>query len=157
VRHLPRSSRAAWPLPLWLYPALQLDTAQNTDLEEEGDDLSAPPGEQQGGPKRATRVDDASRDGGLLVVRLENLFSWSEHVDLDRWSDDSQDPDAARVAEDLDQFGIDVGDIVLIVPVGFALVFIRYLEIFYRLFTHRQVGLGLADEAGEASKLAGGQ
>ena len=58
-------------------------------------------------------------------------------------------------AEDLDQFGIDVGDIVVIVPIGFALVLIRYLEIFYRIFTHRQVGLGLADEAGEASKLAG--
>ncbi|WP_426103153.1 nitric oxide reductase activation protein NorD [Pseudomonas sp. PSPC3-3] len=106
VRHLPRSARAAWPLPLWLYPALQLDTPQSTDVEEEGDDLSAPSGEQQGGPKRATRVDDASRDGGLLVVRLENLFSWSEHVDLDRWSDDSQDPDAARVAEDLDQLSL---------------------------------------------------
>ena len=58
-------------------------------------------------------------------------------------------------AEDLDQYGVDVGDIVIIVPIGFALVFIRYLEIFYRIFTHRQVGLGLADEAGEASKLAG--
>jgi len=58
-------------------------------------------------------------------------------------------------AEDLDQYGVNVGDIVIIVPIGFALVFIRYLEIFYRLFTHRQVGLGLADEAGEASKLAG--
>lgn len=58
-------------------------------------------------------------------------------------------------AEDLDQFGIEVGYIVVIVPIGFALVCIRYLEIFYRLFTRRQVGLGLADEAGEASKLAG--
>ncbi|WP_248803024.1 TRAP transporter small permease [Pseudomonas sp. MWU13-2100] len=57
-------------------------------------------------------------------------------------------------AEDLDQYGIKVGYIVLIVPVGFALVLIRYLEIFYRIFTRRQVGLGLADEAGEASKLA---
>ncbi len=36
-------------------------------------------------------------------MRLENLFSWTEHVDLDRWADDSEDPDAARVAEDLDQ------------------------------------------------------
>jgi nitric oxide reductase NorD protein len=36
-------------------------------------------------------------------VRLENLFSWTEHVDLDRWSDDSEDPDAARVADDLDE------------------------------------------------------
>jgi len=63
---------------------------------------------------------------------------------------------AARIgAEDLDHFGLEVGHIALIVPIGFPLVLIRYLEIFYRLFTHRQVGLGLADEAGEASKLAG--
>lgn len=106
VRHLPRSERAAWPLPLWLYPPLHLDTPQALDLEDDTDDLATPSGEQQGAPKRASRVDDHSRDGGLLVVRLENLFSWSEHVDLDRWADDSEDPDAARVAEDLDQLSL---------------------------------------------------
>jgi nitric oxide reductase NorD protein len=106
VRHLPRSERAAWPLPLWLYPPLHLDTPQALDLEDDADDLATPSGEQQGAPKRASRVDDHSRDGGLLVVRLENLFSWSEHVDLDRWADDSEDPDAARVAEDLDQLSL---------------------------------------------------
>lgn len=58
-------------------------------------------------------------------------------------------------AEDLDRFGIRISHIVMIVPIGFALVLIRYLEIFYRILTRRQVGLGLADEAGEASKLAG--
>ncbi|MGV8920011.1 MAG: TRAP transporter small permease [Pseudomonas sp.] len=57
-------------------------------------------------------------------------------------------------AEDLDQFGIEIGFIAVIVPIGFGLVFIRYLEIFWRIFTHRQMGLGLADEAAEASKLA---
>ncbi|MBY8950093.1 nitric oxide reductase activation protein NorD [Pseudomonas sp. SH10-3B] len=106
VRHLPRSERAAWPLPLWLYPPLHLDTPQALDLEDDADDLATPAGEQQGAPKRASRVDDHSRDGGLLVVRLENLFSWTEHVDLDRWADDSEDPDAARVAEDLDQLSL---------------------------------------------------
>ncbi|WP_431702859.1 nitric oxide reductase activation protein NorD [Pseudomonas sp. BR20] len=106
VRHLPRSERAAWPLPLWLYPPLHLDTPQAVDLEDDADDLATPSGEQHGGPKRASRVDDHSRDGGLLVVRLENLFSWTEHVDLDRWADDSEDPDAARVAEDLDQLSL---------------------------------------------------
>jgi nitric oxide reductase NorD protein len=106
VRHLPRSERAAWPLPLWLYPPLHLDTPQALDLEDDSDDLATPSGEQQGAPKRARRVDDHSRDGGLLVVRLENLFSWTEHVDLDRWADDSEDPDAARVAEDLDQLSL---------------------------------------------------
>lgn len=57
-------------------------------------------------------------------------------------------------AEDLDRYGIKIGHIALIVPFGFALVIVRYLEILYRLFTHRQYGLGLADEAAEASKLA---
>ncbi|KAA8562176.1 hypothetical protein FX985_02242 [Pseudomonas extremaustralis] len=106
VRQLPRSERAAWPLPLWLYPPLHLDTPQTVGLDDEGDDLATPAGEQQGAPKRASRVDDHSRDGGLLVVRLENLFSWSEHVDLDRWAAESEDPDAARVAEDLDELSL---------------------------------------------------
>ena len=57
-------------------------------------------------------------------------------------------------AEDLDRYGIKIGHIAIIVPFGFALIILRYLEILYRIFTHRQTGLGLADEAAEASKLA---
>jgi len=41
----------------------------------------------------------------------------------------------------------------LIVPVGFALVFIRFAEIFVRILLHRQTGLGLADEAADVMKL----
>ena len=104
VEDFPRSERAAWPLPLWLYPPQHLASPLAADLGDESEAfLTTPPGEQQGGRKRATRIDDNSRDGGLLVVRLENLFSWTEHVDLDRWADDSEDPDAARVADDLDE------------------------------------------------------
>ncbi|WP_341520340.1 VWA domain-containing protein [Pseudomonas sp. G.S.17] len=104
VEHFPRSERAAWPLPLWLYPAQHLASPLAADLGYESEEfLTTPPGEQQGGRKRAKRIDDSSRDGGLLVIRLESLFSWTEHVDLDRWSDDSEDPDAARVADDLDE------------------------------------------------------
>ena len=57
-------------------------------------------------------------------------------------------------AEDLDRYGIKIGHIAMIVPFGFALIILRYLEIMYRIYTHRQTGLGLADEAAEASKLA---
>ncbi|QHF28411.1 nitric oxide reductase activation protein NorD [Pseudomonas sp. R32] len=103
VEVFPRSERAAWPLPLWLYPPLHLASPQAGDLEDAQNELPNTPGQQQGGRKRASRVDDSPAKGGLLIVRLENLFSWTEHVDLDRWEDDSQDPDAARVAEDLDQ------------------------------------------------------
>jgi nitric oxide reductase NorD protein len=107
VEHFPRSERAAWPLPLWLYPPQNLASPQAADLGDESEEsLTTPPGEQKGGSKRAKRIDEGSRDGGLLIVRLENLFSWTEHVDLDRWSDDSEDPDAARVAEDLDELSL---------------------------------------------------
>lgn len=57
-------------------------------------------------------------------------------------------------AEDLDRYGIKVAYITVIVPIGFAMIIARYLEIMYRIYTHRQTGLGLADEAAEASKLA---
>src|SRR5690606_37210703 len=66
----------------------------------------APPAEQSGGRKRAKRVEESTSKGGLMLFRLENLFSWSEHVELDRQSDDSENLDAERVAEDLDEIAL---------------------------------------------------
>jgi len=57
-------------------------------------------------------------------------------------------------AEDLGHFGIMQWQVGVIVPVGFALVFIRFAEILVRILSHRQTGLGLADEAADALKLA---
>ena len=41
----------------------------------------------------------------------------------------------------------------LIVPFGYAMVFIRFLEIFVRILRNQQTGLGLADEAADALKI----
>ncbi|WP_252271799.1 C4-dicarboxylate TRAP transporter small permease protein DctQ [Pseudomonas subflava] len=60
---------------------------------------------------------------------------------------------AAIGAEDLGHYGIMQWHIGLIVPLGFALVFVRFLEILVRILRNRQTGLGLADEAAEAIKL----
>jgi C4-dicarboxylate transporter, DctQ subunit len=57
-------------------------------------------------------------------------------------------------AEDLGHFGIMQWHIALIVPLGFALIFIRFAEILLRILQNRQTGLGLADEAADALKLA---
>ncbi|WP_181296072.1 TRAP transporter small permease [Pseudomonas sp. Q2-TVG4-2] len=56
-------------------------------------------------------------------------------------------------AEDLGHFGVKQWHIGMIVPIGFALVFIRFVEIFVRILRNEQTGLGLADEAAEAAKL----
>jgi C4-dicarboxylate transporter DctQ subunit len=56
-------------------------------------------------------------------------------------------------AEDLGHYGILQWHIGLIVPVGFALVFIRFFEILVRILRNKQTGLGLADEAADVLKL----
>jgi C4-dicarboxylate transporter DctQ subunit len=56
-------------------------------------------------------------------------------------------------AEDLGHYGIQQWHITLIVPFGYAMVFIRFLEILVRILRNQQTGLGLADEAAEAMKL----
>ena len=57
-------------------------------------------------------------------------------------------------AEDLGHYGIMQWHIAVIVPVGFTLCFIRFLEIFVRIMRGKQSGLGLADEAADAAHLA---
>jgi C4-dicarboxylate transporter DctQ subunit len=56
-------------------------------------------------------------------------------------------------AEDLGHFGVMQWHITAIVPLGFALVFIRFAEIFVRILRNQQTGLGLADEAADALKI----
>ncbi|MBO9356439.1 VWA domain-containing protein [Bordetella petrii] len=107
VAEFPRSECAPWPVPLWLYPSQQAGAAQADDPDTEPEGEPQPAAQSRtAARKRATRVDDHSGKDGLLLIRLENLFSWSEHIDLDRRGDDSDDPDAARVAEDLDELAM---------------------------------------------------
>ncbi|EKE73754.1 TRAP transporter small permease [Gallaecimonas xiamenensis] len=55
-------------------------------------------------------------------------------------------------AEDLEKIHIKLWYIGAVVPVGFALVWLRFAEIFVRIIRGLQSGLGLADEAGDALK-----
>lgn len=57
-------------------------------------------------------------------------------------------------AEDLDRFGIQQWHIVMIVPISFALMFLRFLQIFIRVLQGKQQGLGLHSEVDDAVKLA---
>jgi C4-dicarboxylate transporter DctQ subunit len=57
-------------------------------------------------------------------------------------------------AEDLDRFGVQQWHIVMIVPIGFALMFVRFLQIFVRVLQGKQQGLGLHSEVDDAVKLA---
>ncbi len=56
-------------------------------------------------------------------------------------------------AEDLGHYGVAQWHIGLIVPFGYAMVFVRFLEILVRILRNQQTGLGLADEAADALKV----
>ena len=108
VDNFPGSERAPWPVALWLYPPLNLSSPQQThwDEEEDGDLLGKAQGEGEAPRKQASRVEENAGKSGLLVFRLENLFTWTEHIDVDRCGDDNDDVDAARAADDLDEIAL---------------------------------------------------
>ncbi|QGM80199.1 TRAP transporter small permease [Otariodibacter oris] len=59
-------------------------------------------------------------------------------------------------ADDLNHFNVKIWHIGLIMPIGFGLIAIRFIEILVRLLANKQVNLGLADESEDALKLAQG-
>ncbi|ABC31113.1 Nitric oxide reductase activation protein [Hahella chejuensis KCTC 2396] len=99
------------PPPFWLYPAQGEGTGpvrrEAPAHETPPEDKPPAAAETDAGKKaQGEYVEDHDGDKGLLVFRLENLFSWSEYLKLDRTADDSPDEDAARIAEDLDHLSL---------------------------------------------------
>ncbi len=91
------------PVPLWLYPpparGLSVDARDDPDPDQTtGSNVVKLPDTR----KQAIRVDDQRETDGLLVFQLESLFSWTEHVQLDRCEEENLDEDAASAASDLD-------------------------------------------------------
>ena len=102
---LPAAPGEPWPVALWLYPLPEqpprLSSAANDDSQ---DAESSGKGKvrQSKQRKQAQYVDDNQNRNGMMIFRLESLFSWSEFVPVDRCEDDDDDEDTEKIAEDLD-------------------------------------------------------
>ncbi|TBV00672.1 TRAP transporter small permease [Phytopseudomonas dryadis] len=57
-------------------------------------------------------------------------------------------------AEDLDRFGVQQWHIVIIVPIGFTLMFLRFAQVLVRVIQNKQLGFGGHGEVEDAIKLA---
>lgn len=107
IQDLPSASSPPEPVWLWLYPVL-------TDVPQfvaNDDDKDAKQGRarkrrRKTQKKAAEYVDAFDQNKGLMVFRLENLFSWSEFKPVDRAGDDTEEEDAEAVAEDLDMLSL---------------------------------------------------
>jgi len=110
VSQFPLVNFAPKAVYLWLYPSACSDEtvmAEYQDLAETQDDEelhNKSAKKSKTSRKKAERVDAPDERQGMMIFRLESLFSWSEFSKLDRGCDDSDDDDdTSRVVEDLDK------------------------------------------------------
>ncbi len=108
IAMLPVAKRAPQPVPLWLHPEPPLppgshsrenQVAQNHGGEShELDDI---------GRRQAETVCEPESERGLITVRMENILTMGEFVNLDRGSEDEDDIERAEnIARDLDKLAV---------------------------------------------------
>ncbi|HIE55837.1 MAG TPA: VWA domain-containing protein, partial [Chromatiaceae bacterium] len=106
---LPPAGRPPAPVPLWLHPNPPAPAVM--PAVEPPEDAEAGHGkarELEEVPRKQTEeTDQPESDRGLITVRMENIFSWGEHVHVDRGTDDEEDETRAEeVARDLDKISV---------------------------------------------------
>jgi nitric oxide reductase NorD protein len=114
LQQLPASKRPVQAVPLWLHPdppsasnrlaggpSSGTDDTHHQQHDEnmrELDDI---------GRRKAEHVDEPEDNRGLVTVRMENIFTMGEFVNVDRGSEEEDDVDRAEnVARDLDKLSI---------------------------------------------------
>lgn len=110
VKTLTVANYEAFPVPLWLHPN---DSTMTTDCKAVPDQENNNSGHQLTrelddiGRRKAEQVKQPEEDRGLITVRMENIFTWGEFVNLDRGNEDQDDADQAEsVARDLDTLSV---------------------------------------------------
>jgi len=109
VSRLPQAKRPPAPVPLWLHPqppgVASCLAAPDPDCTQAGDREKQRELERL--RRQAERVKTPESDRGLLTVRMENIFTWGEFVNVDRGSEDEDDLDRAEsIARDLDRLAV---------------------------------------------------
>ncbi len=95
---------------LWLYPSASENDLVAPEYQEFEQDEDGEQQQKQAtkksttSRKKAERADASDEKQGMMIFRLESMFSWSEFSKLDRGSDDSNDDeDSQSTIEDLDK------------------------------------------------------
>lgn len=109
VAQLPSARRPPSPVPLWLHPQppgqLAAHKAAEPDTPEGAGDEQRRELERL--RRQAERVKTPESDRGLVTVRMENIFTWGEFVNVDRGSEDEDNLDRAEaIARDLDRLAV---------------------------------------------------
>ncbi len=104
VSSFPAVNYAPQAVFLWLYPSAQTKPIEAAVTDDDFTEATSENSKKQSktARKKTERVESGDDRDGMMIFRLESLFSWSEFANIDRGSDDSDD-DGDKVAEDLDK------------------------------------------------------
>ncbi|KAA1175933.1 VWA domain-containing protein [Marinobacter salinexigens] len=106
IQRLPKAANDPWPVILWLYPALDLSSSAGKITNDDRNQASPGGVPKKRKRRQAERVESFDRDQGLMIFRLESLFSWTEFIPVDRAGDDTEEDDAEAVADDMDRISV---------------------------------------------------
>lgn len=107
IHEFPSAQFAPSPVYLWLYPGnMSACDASEQSVGDADEHAKGTSNKKKGKRKKAERVENYEKNNGLMVFRLENLFSFSEFVPVDRAGDDTNEEDAESVADDLDVISV---------------------------------------------------
>ncbi|MEJ1354985.1 MAG: VWA domain-containing protein [Candidatus Sedimenticola sp. (ex Thyasira tokunagai)] len=102
-QQLPAAKLPPQPVPLWLHPFPPIAAIKPSG--DDGDGEGSSQGEikelEDQRRRKAERAEKPkSKDKGLITIRMENIFSWGEFINLDRGSEENDDLDDAADAVD---------------------------------------------------------
>jgi len=104
---LPIAQRFVLPVPLWLYPSPVAD--EPAAVINETDPMESTPNSEEKktiqGKKSARRVTESDDKHGLLLFRLENLFTVADWLNVQRPEEDDDDS-SNDAAHELDQISL---------------------------------------------------
>jgi len=109
VTQLEASIKQIQAVPLWLHPEPPKTTANgssddHTDAQHHSEDMRELDDVTR---RQAEHVEEAEDNRGLVTVRMENIFTMGEFVNVDRGSEEEDDLDRAEdVARELDKLAI---------------------------------------------------
>ena len=110
VGGLPHAARPPQPVPLWLHPFPPIASAApaGADVDPESSGRGETRDLEDSHHKKGERAKKPeAQDKGLITIRMENIFTWGEFLNLDRGSEENEDLDnAADAAEKMDEMAV---------------------------------------------------
>lgn len=111
IQTLPPSKKPFHPVPLWMHPSPP-ETKDNSITTNDGAPESTQSEDKKTEKSRRKHAAERTempdgKDGFMMMFRAESIFSWTEHINVNRPQDEEDDMEnAALAAEDMDSMTV---------------------------------------------------